>query len=88
MSELQDLTSLIRANTALIVIETPDEGRVVDLFMHVLMNVFRALYRWSITEGLRRVDLDREDPPITAPDVPNVGGTRPDQNNNKKLKYL
>ncbi len=32
MSELQDLTSLVRANTALIVIETPDEGRVVDLF--------------------------------------------------------
>ena len=69
MSELQDLASLIRANTPLIVIETPDEGRVVDLFRHVLLNVFRALYRWSITEGLRRVDLDREDPPETAPDI-------------------
>ena len=69
MSELQDLSSLIRANTPLIVIETPDEGRVVDLFRYVLMHVFRALYRWSITEGLRRVDLDREDPPEAAPDV-------------------
>ena len=64
MSELQDLTSLVRANTALIVIETPDEPRVVDLFRHLLMNVWRPLYRWSITEGLRRVDLDGEDPPI------------------------
>ena len=36
MSELQDLTALIRANTPLIVIETPDEARVVDLFRHVL----------------------------------------------------
>jgi hypothetical protein len=69
MTELQDLASLIRANTPLIVIETPDEGRVVDLFRHVLLHVFRALYRWSITEGLRRVDLDREDPPETAPDI-------------------
>jgi hypothetical protein len=42
---------------------------VVDLFRHLLMNVWRALFRWSITEGLRRVDLDREDPPETAPDI-------------------
>ncbi len=69
MSELQDLTSLVRANTALIVIETPDEGRVVDLFRHLLMNVWRPLFRWSITEGLRRVDLDGEDAPIAPPDA-------------------
>lgn len=69
MSELQDLSSLVRSNTPLIVIETPDEARVVDLFRHVLTNVWRALYRWSITEGMRRVDLDREDPPETAPDI-------------------
>ncbi len=69
MSELQDLSSLVRSNTPLIVIETPDEARVVDLFRHLLMNVWRALYRWSITEGLRRIDMDREDPPETAPDI-------------------
>jgi hypothetical protein len=69
MSELQDLSALVRSNTPLIVIETPDEARVVDLFRHVLTNVWRALYRWSITEGMRRVDLDREDPPETAPDI-------------------
>ncbi|GGA80841.1 ATPase [Arenimonas soli] len=69
MSELQDLTSLVRANTALIVIETPDEPRVVDLFRHLLMNIWRPLYHWSITEGLRRVDLDGEDAPIASPDA-------------------
>ncbi|HEX4855058.1 AAA family ATPase [Arenimonas sp.] len=69
MSELQDLTSLVRANTALIVVETPDEGRVVDLFRHLLMNVWRPLFRWSITEGLRRIDLDGEDAPIAPPDA-------------------
>lgn len=61
MSELHDLTALIRAGTPLIVIETPDEGRVMDLFRHVLMNIIRPLYRWSVTEGLKRVDLDGDE---------------------------
>lgn len=66
MSGLQDLVALIRAETPLIVIETPDETRVVELFRQSLLHVWRALYRWSITEGLRRIDLDSED----AADVP------------------
>ena len=69
MSELQDLIALIRANTPLIVVETLDEGRVVDLFRQTLAQVWRALYRWSITEGLRRLDMDREDPPVGPPDA-------------------
>ena len=69
MSELQDLVALIRAETPLLAIETPDEARVVDLFRQSLMHAWRALYRWSITEGMRRMDLDREDPADTAPDL-------------------
>ncbi|TYT26376.1 AAA family ATPase [Luteimonas viscosa] len=69
MSDLQDLVALIRADTPLIVVETPDEARVVDLFRQSLTHVWRALYRWSITEGLRRLDLDREDPAETPPDA-------------------
>ena len=69
MSELQDLTALIRANTPLIVIETQDEGRIVELFRQALSQVWRALYRWSITEGLRRIDMDREDEAEGPPDA-------------------
>ena len=69
MSELQDLSVLIRSNTPLILIETPDESRVVDLFRHVLMHVWRPMYRWSITEGLRRLDMDREEDAGVAPDI-------------------
>ncbi|MGY3266276.1 AAA family ATPase [Lysobacter sp. HA35] len=72
MSELHDLVALIRANTPLIVIETRDEARVVELFRQALMQVWRELYRWSITEGLRRLDFDREDPPHIAPDATNT----------------
>jgi len=69
MSELQDLTALIRASTPLIVIETQEEQRIVELFRQSLMQVWRALYRWTITEGLRRIDLDREDEPSGPPDA-------------------
>src|SRR5690606_7198695 len=62
MSDLQDLVALIRADTPLIVIKTPDEMRVVELFRQSLTRVWRSLYRWTITEGLRRMDLDGEDP--------------------------
>ncbi len=69
MSGLQDLVALIRADTPLIVIETPDEPRVVELFRQSLMHAWRALFRWSITEGLRRIDMDREDACEIAPDA-------------------
>jgi len=62
MSQLHDLSALIRANTPLIVVESRDEERVVELFRQSLLQVWRALYRWTVTEGLRRLDLDREDP--------------------------
>lgn len=69
MTELQDLTALIRANTPLIVIETQDEARIVEMFRQALSQVWRALYRWSITEGLRRIDMDREDEAEGPPDA-------------------
>ncbi len=72
MNQLQDLVALIRADTPLIVIETPDEGRVVELFRQSLAHIWRALYRWSITEGLRRIDMDREDEAEIAPDASNT----------------
>ncbi|MBS0229494.1 MAG: AAA family ATPase [Proteobacteria bacterium] len=69
MSELQDLVALIRAETPLLVIETPDEARVMALFRQSLMHAWRALWRWSVTEGLRRVDMDSEDDSTIAPDL-------------------
>lgn len=72
MSELQDLAALIRANTPLVVIETADEPRVVELFRQSLLQVWRALYRWTITEGLRRLDLDGEADTDVAADASNT----------------
>ena len=43
MSELQDLTTLARARTPLLVIETVDEQRVIDGSRHVIAQTLRPL---------------------------------------------
>src|SRR5690606_23674635 len=69
MGAMQDLAALIRAGTPLIVAETADAAQAVDMFRRTLTRVWRAMYRWTITEGLRRTDLDGEDPAEVAADV-------------------
>ncbi len=58
MPDLHDLEVLLRSPVPLIVIETREERRVIQLFMRVLVLHRKPLYRWSITEGLRRLDKD------------------------------
>lgn len=58
-----DLAALVAARTALVVLETQDEAGAVD---HVLRAAARApggraprpVFRWSVTDGLRRLDVD------------------------------
>ncbi|HET6431663.1 AAA family ATPase [Dyella sp.] len=57
MGELQDLTTLVRAATPLLVIETVDEQRVIDCFRHVISQSLRPLWRWTLTDGLTRLDF-------------------------------
>jgi SpoVK/Ycf46/Vps4 family AAA+-type ATPase len=61
MSGNQDLTTLLRARTPLLVIESAEEIRVIESFRHAIAQSLRPLYRWSITDGLRRIDMDDED---------------------------
>lgn len=61
MNEVKDLAALVRAGTPLITIETTEEPRVVELFRHVLGEVLRPLYQWSITTGLRRLDIEQSE---------------------------
>ncbi len=68
MNDLNDLTTLVRAHTALIVIETVDEQRVIDSFRHVISQSIRPLWRWTITEGLIRLDLTQPESSVP-PDV-------------------
>ncbi len=68
MSELDDLTTLVRAATPLLVIETVDEQRVIECFRHVIAQALRPLWRWTLTDGLSRLDFAQGEEAV-APDA-------------------
>ena len=57
MSELKDLELLVRGPIPLLLVESTEERRVVDLFTRVAGRIPGVpLFVWSVTEGLRRMD--------------------------------
>ncbi|MDX1569064.1 MAG: AAA family ATPase [Xanthomonadales bacterium] len=70
MGKEDDLKLLVRSGTALIVIESHEENRVVDMFTRLLVpgpneshlsGTLKPLYKWSATDGLVRLDLEVAD---------------------------
>ncbi len=68
MTDQRDLITLLRARTPLLLVESVAENHVIDSFRHAIVQSLRPLYRWSITDGLRRIDLDldEDEPPPDA----------------------
>lgn len=64
----QDLSTLLRARTPLLVIESVEENRVIESFRHAIAQSLRPLFTWSITDGLRRLDMD-DDGEYSVPDA-------------------
>lgn len=58
MKEIQDLTSLLRGKTPIIVVETHEELRLLELLKRVASCLYKPLFCWSITTGLSRIDRD------------------------------
>jgi SpoVK/Ycf46/Vps4 family AAA+-type ATPase len=56
--DLNDLEILLRSDTAVVLIESIEEPRVVDLFARLALRLTTPAYRWTATDGLRRLDLD------------------------------
>lgn len=60
MPELSDLEALLRSRVPLLVVETAEERRAVDLFRRLALRVARPAFQWSVAEGLQRLDLELE----------------------------
>ena len=58
MNTQHDLEVLLKSRTPLLVIESGEEKRVLDLIKSACLNVQTLLFSWKITEGLRRLDPD------------------------------
>lgn len=66
MKELHDLELLLASRTPIIVIETAEEPRAISLFTRLGMRLGRPLFQWTVTEGLKRLELDLEPQRLTA----------------------
>jgi SpoVK/Ycf46/Vps4 family AAA+-type ATPase len=64
MDRQRDLELILRSRTPIVVIETRDESRMLDMLR--LITVSRAsasylpLFRWTVTDGLQRLDISLE----------------------------
>ncbi len=64
MNDRRDLELVLDSGTPLIVVETTDETRLLELLRDLAISHsrqgYRPLFRWSVTDGLQRVDMDIE----------------------------
>lgn len=56
MNEINDLQVLLRSQIAVIVIETTEELRAIQLFERLAQQSATVTYQWTSTAGLRRLD--------------------------------
>ncbi|MCG8316892.1 MAG: AAA family ATPase [Pseudomonadales bacterium] len=62
MPDLHDLEIMLGSRLPILVIETYEELRAISLVSRVGVNLHKPVFRWSITEGLNRVDLEHSVP--------------------------
>jgi len=64
MDRQRDLELILRSRMPIVVIETRDEKRMLDLLRNITMSrssdVYTPLFRWTVTDGLQRLDIDLE----------------------------
>ncbi|MBD3620494.1 MAG: AAA family ATPase [Chromatiales bacterium] len=68
MFETNDIQILMRSRIPLIVIETHEEPRAIELFKRVAVGNALPLYRWSTTQAMQRIDVELE--PVWTMDKP------------------
>jgi SpoVK/Ycf46/Vps4 family AAA+-type ATPase len=62
MRDLPDLELLLGSAIPIIVIETHDEGRVIELFRRAVVRASKPFFHWTVTDGLRRLDRGFKSP--------------------------
>ena len=64
MDGRHDLELILRSRTPIVVIESQDEQRMLELLQAVTISRastdYSPLFRWTITDGLQRLDISLE----------------------------
>jgi len=58
MGDINDLELIFQSRIPLVVIQTHEEVRVLSMLKKLIFRLNKPLFAWSVTEGLRRVDMD------------------------------
>lgn len=62
MNNQRDLELILRSRVPIVVIETRDETRLLNLLKAITMSQaghnYQPLFRWTVTDGLQRLDID------------------------------
>lgn len=57
MSDKHDLKLLLQGHVPIIHIETHEELRSLDLLKATALNTYTPIFKWTVTEGLQRLDI-------------------------------
>jgi len=64
MDRRHDLELILRSRTPIVVIESQDEARMLELLQSIAVSRagddYAPLFRWTITDGLQRIDISLE----------------------------
>lgn len=58
MNDGHDLELLFKSHLPLIIIESYEEARLLQLISRIGLQQFKPVHKWSITDGLKRIDID------------------------------
>ena len=58
MPDMHDLELMLGSRLPILVIETHEEPRALDLVCRAGFSLGRPVFSWSVTEGLKRIDLE------------------------------
>ncbi len=70
MDRRHDLEVILRSRTPIVIIETRDEARMLDMLQSIAVSgigdSYMPLFRWTVTDGLQRIDIALEPQPLNA----------------------
>lgn len=58
MNDLHDLELLLRSETPILLIESLEEPRILELFTRLGLSLAEPVFCWTMTDGLRRAEFD------------------------------
>ena len=70
MDRRHDLEVILRSRTPIVIIETRDEARILEILQSIAITAtgpdYQPLFRWTVTDGLQRLDIALEPQPLNS----------------------